>query len=1127
MKYYFIQSPLRNNKFLLSAILFLLLFISSNFSSASHMVGSEISYHCTGTPGIFNVTLKIYKDCSGVPICSNCPTGPLSPTCAKSINIVGAGGACYGTNFGSQNLTVITVVSAFDVIQLCAAQTTICNNCGLRTPGSFSPGIEVYVFSGQINLNAIPASCCMVSLGFGECCRNSSNTVLVNSSSLNYYTEAILNRCVTPCNSTPSFTNEPVVVACAGQDFTYNIGAIDPDGDSLSYAFGASLTGANTPAPYVSPYSPNLPFSYVGFPITCPPALPPLCITLDAITGDLRFRPQGTYVSNLVIEVKQWKNIAGVPTLVGINRRDIQFYSITCAANNPPVLRTYDASGTLTTPQPNYAYSVCAGQQLCFTVGAWDNASTTDTTDISWNAPSYLVSNGATFVKAYNNSTRSTLGPRLDSMRFCWTPPTSAAQNLPYYFVVNARDRACPVSGRTSHSFSIIVRRIPTAFITKTNRNCGYYDFGYSLTNSVSLNNAYAQFQIETAPGSNVFTSYNNTAVSNHRFLQGGMHRIKLRLTTVTPPMPNGCPNDNIFDSILVTMPVKVSMQDTSVCFGKSVKLQAHGSWGVPFGLGYRYTFYSGDISSTTIIRALNPDSNITLTPATAGIHNYKVVITDLNGCTDSAAFTITSGVTASPEIIHPALISACYNSGMIALPNIVSTNKPGQVTWVWTYPLNPSAINGNQVIAANLLNQPATPPSNAAGNFINVTVSDSSGCSVKDSLIIAIFPKPIINAGPRRHFCDYAGNFNITPGTQLYTPNGGVMAANELWFGNGIFKPNAGQNYYAFNPQAPGVRKDTNIITYKFIVNFPLSNTVVFNPVLSGYTAPSPTGGCQASDTVIFDVIETPKLEAGLADPVCKLSDSIYLDAYMVGRSTTSYNPLFSYWYIGAPDEAYRPAISRGRVFVPKHPIIERYTKQYVLVYADTSTTCRVADTTFIEVKESPDAVVITGQKTALRTDTSYTYSVLSQANVSYMWTLINGTINTGQGTSSVHVTWTNSGAGSIKVEVTNLQNCSDLNQMNVFIGSTGINELTQLQALQIFPNPNNGNFVISVGILKAGNYSVQIFNALGDIVHMITADFKSGKNDMEIKLPRASGVYFLRISDHKSQLVKRFVID
>ncbi len=176
------------NKILFLLLLHLGFFIHN--VNASHMVGSDISYQCTGTAGIYNVTFKLYKDCAGIPICPNCPSG-LSPSCQKSINIVGAGGSCMGSNFGSQALTVVTSVSGFDVIQLCVSATSICNNCGQRTAGSFSPGIEVYTFEGLVNLNSLPSSCCLVSIGFGECCRNAAITTLASPSGLNFYSEAV------------------------------------------------------------------------------------------------------------------------------------------------------------------------------------------------------------------------------------------------------------------------------------------------------------------------------------------------------------------------------------------------------------------------------------------------------------------------------------------------------------------------------------------------------------------------------------------------------------------------------------------------------------------------------------------------------------------------------------------------------------------------------------------------------------------------------------------------------------------------------------------------------------------------------------------------------------------------
>jgi len=387
-------------KWVFLPILILMLFLfNPQKAQATHVVGSDVAYVCTGTPGVYQVTFKLYRDCQGVQLCANCPTS-LSPSCGISIDIRGSAvpagsglptSPCAGVSFGTQNLTVVTAVSGFDVVQLCAIEKTICTNCGSRTPGTFTPGIEVYTFTGNINLSALPASCCLVSIGWNTCCRNNAITTLANPGSLNFYTEALINRCATPCNSSPTFTNDPVAVTCAGQDFTYNLGAIDPDGDSLSYAFGQSLVGAGSAAPYVTPYSPIVPLPYLGAPIQSPPALPPTGINIDAVTGDIRFRPMGNFVANLIIEVRQWKMVGGVPTLMGVTRRDIQFYSKFCPNNNPPVLRTFDNNGILTSPQPNFSYSVCAGQQLCFIVSAWDNTASTDSTDMSWNAPTNLV----------------------------------------------------------------------------------------------------------------------------------------------------------------------------------------------------------------------------------------------------------------------------------------------------------------------------------------------------------------------------------------------------------------------------------------------------------------------------------------------------------------------------------------------------------------------------------------------------------------------------------------------------------------------------------------------------------------------------------------------------------------
>jgi hypothetical protein len=48
---------------------------------------------------------------------------------------------------------------------------------------------------------------------------------------------AELNNLNAPCNSSPTFSNIPIVVANNNELLTYSHGAVDPDGDSLVYSF--------------------------------------------------------------------------------------------------------------------------------------------------------------------------------------------------------------------------------------------------------------------------------------------------------------------------------------------------------------------------------------------------------------------------------------------------------------------------------------------------------------------------------------------------------------------------------------------------------------------------------------------------------------------------------------------------------------------------------------------------------------------------------------------------------------------------------------------------------------------------------------------------------------------------
>ena len=168
----------------------ILLVFTAKTSKASHIVGGDLTYQCvSSTPGIYYVEYKWYRDCQGIPMCGCGASGPLDPTCNISLDIVAADGNCAGQTFPQQKLTVVPNTSAYDVIQLCAMSTTICSNCGTRTPGSFTPGIEIFTFRGTINLAALSSdpTCCKFNIGFSDCCRNAAITTFLNPSSLSFY----------------------------------------------------------------------------------------------------------------------------------------------------------------------------------------------------------------------------------------------------------------------------------------------------------------------------------------------------------------------------------------------------------------------------------------------------------------------------------------------------------------------------------------------------------------------------------------------------------------------------------------------------------------------------------------------------------------------------------------------------------------------------------------------------------------------------------------------------------------------------------------------------------------------------------------------------------------------------
>lgn len=127
-------------------------------------------------------------------------------------------------------------------------------------------------------------------------------------------------------NNSVTLVNPPIDRACIGKCFIHNPGAVDPDGDSLSYSLGTCFQDVATPVQgYFIPAGVSVdPVS--GDFTWCSPVLLPSPYTL-------------CYEYNFAIDIAEWKlnPLTGKRVKVSTVRRDMQVTVCDCI-NNPPVI---------------------------------------------------------------------------------------------------------------------------------------------------------------------------------------------------------------------------------------------------------------------------------------------------------------------------------------------------------------------------------------------------------------------------------------------------------------------------------------------------------------------------------------------------------------------------------------------------------------------------------------------------------------------------------------------------------------------------------------------------------------------------------------------------------------------
>lgn len=180
--------------------LFLIAFIATLQTQATHIIGGQITSRCLG--GLTQeVTLTLFRDNQGLP-----PTSEIITYSANTFTYI---------TFSTVSPGPVTVINnTTDMYQLIDTITL--------------PYIDSYTISNS------------------NCCRPATILNITNPANTPVYLDLIVS-VDTICNSSPIAAINSYGIAYVGNIFTYNISATDLDGDSLGYSLVATSDATNTP----------------------------------------------------------------------------------------------------------------------------------------------------------------------------------------------------------------------------------------------------------------------------------------------------------------------------------------------------------------------------------------------------------------------------------------------------------------------------------------------------------------------------------------------------------------------------------------------------------------------------------------------------------------------------------------------------------------------------------------------------------------------------------------------------------------------------------------------------------------------------------------------------------------
>ena len=809
-------------KVLLLAVFFLSLYAAN----ASHIVGAELYYNCTGNNN-YHITLKLYRDCN----CVNCAQ---------------YGDPEYVTIFdGSGGIYTQVAMPLPPVTQL---QPTFTNPC-LQEPNVC---IEEADYTGDIML---PPAVGGYTIVYQRCCRNNGVMNLVANQGATYTAE-VPGSALATCNNSARFNSLPPMFICLNAPLNIDYSANDPDGDSLVYSLCDPYSGAdgNCPdpspnggqngcatAPPSPPYTAalfNAPYTAANFTNSTATVSD---LTIDPQTGLLTGTPNTAGLFDITVCVSEYRNGHLLNTL----RRDFQFTVTQCnipiaavpdvAINHGIGVYTIDCK-SLTVNFTNTSYNPGTTPLAYF----WDfgvPGSTTDTSSLS--APTFTYPDTGSYLVhlvASNTGQNGQLCSDTTTAYVYVYPTFNAAFTVPAAIcgdsAVKFLDQTVSTSGLTnvwtwsfgdgagsnqpnpSHIYAtpgtytarlvdqnvlgckdtsthiITVYPMPVAVFADTN-----FCFSQPVAFTNNSTGSIAAYNWNFGDGAN---STSTQTAPTYTYSAPGNYTATLIVSS-----SHGCKDTATGNIVIHPLPVVTTSGDVTICPFASTQLIATGGgtylWAPATGL-------SDSSSATPIAAPPPPNSQV-----------YTVTVTSQFLCTSQGSLRVS--FFPVPHAYAGLDTSVCLNP--VSFHDSVQLNPTGGVSYQWS----PATGLSNP----NIANPLAKPSSNTT---YTVTSTDANGCTATDSVTVYV----------------------LDPALNLIVQDTVVICQFDTAFPTII---NQGASGYGWSPTL-------------FMTNPTSFNTGFYPPTTSTYVL-TVTNYCYLkSDSIVIYVDSIPQLGLPAVDSIC-----------------------------------------------------------------------------------------------------------------------------------------------------------------------------------------------------------------------------------------------------------------